>query len=59
MQILQIWNLNMHYVSNFDILYSSYHIPSSTVIFDELVLQIKILLLLLSMLPREVQEILS
>jgi len=26
MQSLQIWNLSMHYVSNFDILYSSYHI---------------------------------
>jgi len=59
MQSLQIWNLNMHFVSNFDILYSSYHIPSSAIIHDVLVLQIQVLLLLLSLLPREIQEILS
>jgi len=58
MQSLQIWNLSMHYVSNFDILYSPYYIPSSVNIDDELVLQIQVLLLLLCMLSWEVQEIL-
>lgn len=58
MQSLQIWNLSMHYVSNFDILCSSDYIPSSVNIDDKLVLQIQVLLLLLCMLSWEVQEIL-